>query len=73
MLANQLIEKSITMQFLTKETVIQSGDVDDWHEHTWHQIIFPVSGLLQSNIGEKNLLCRTTGCCSFLLVDVINR
>ena len=61
MLANQLIEKSITMQFLTKETVMQSGDVDDWHEHPWHQIIFPVSGLLQSNIGEKNFIVPHNG------------
>lgn len=61
MLANQLIEKNITMQFLTKETVMQSGDVDDWHQHPWHQIIFPVSGLLQSNIGEKHFIVPHNG------------
>lgn len=33
-----------------------SSYVDDYHSHSWHQIIFPYSGLLQSSIGSKRIV-----------------
>ena len=56
MLANEIIKQYSKRQFITKETKMLSEYVDDWHCHPWHQIIFPVSGLLQSNVGNKSFV-----------------
>lgn len=56
MLANELIAHSRQAQMTTKTMDMPSGYVDDWHEHPWHQIIYPVRGLLQSSIGDKNFI-----------------
>ncbi|WP_068718555.1 AraC family transcriptional regulator [Vibrio tritonius] len=52
MLANELIKTLPERQFLTKDMLMTAGYLDDWHEHSWHQIVFPVKGLLQSNIDD---------------------
>ncbi|MFP3350271.1 AraC family transcriptional regulator [Pseudoalteromonas sp. SIMBA_153] len=54
--ANELIEKHATNQFITKEIDMSSSYVDDYHSHSWHQIIFPYSGLLQSSIENKRIV-----------------
>lgn len=56
MLANELISNSSLAQLTTKTIDMPSGYIDDWHEHPWHQIIYPVHGLLQSSIAEKNFI-----------------
>ncbi|CAM3070960.1 MULTISPECIES: helix-turn-helix transcriptional regulator [Vibrio] len=53
MQANDLILEFPEKQFITKTTAMSSGYVDDFHTHSWHQIIFPIEGLLQSDIGGK--------------------
>lgn len=51
--ANDLIRDFPDKQFITKTTTMVSGYVDDFHSHPWHQIVFPIKGLLQSNIGDS--------------------
>ena len=53
MQANELIRGFPDKQLITKTTTMISGYVDDFHSHPWHQIVFPLKGLLQSNIGDK--------------------
>ena len=38
---------------ITKVIHMPSAYVDDWHVHSWHQIIFPMSGLLQTTLQHK--------------------
>jgi len=61
MLANEVIDKYSDNQFFTKSMQMQAGYVDDWHSHPWHQVIFPVSGLLQSEIGANNFIVPHNG------------
>lgn len=51
--ANDLIEELPNAQIITKTTHMPSGYVDDFHLHPWHQVIFPLTGLLQSSINDK--------------------
>ncbi|SJL82552.1 AraC family transcriptional regulator [Vibrio palustris] len=53
MQANALISASVNHQFVTKTIHMVSGYIEDFHAHPWHQIVFPLKGLLQSNIGDK--------------------
>jgi AraC-like DNA-binding protein/quercetin dioxygenase-like cupin family protein len=50
MSANQQIKKYPKHQMLTRVMQMPAGYVDDWHAHSWHQIIFPLKGLLQSKL-----------------------
>ena len=53
MQANDLIRRFPDKQLITKTTHMPSSYIDDFHSHPWHQIVFPLTGLLQSNIGDK--------------------
>jgi AraC-like DNA-binding protein len=53
MQANDLIQCSPHEQLIIKKTYMPASYVDDYHSHPWHQIVFPLTGLLQSNIGDK--------------------
>lgn len=53
MQANDLIQKDPHCQLITKATHMPASFIDDYHAHPWHQVIFPLTGLLQSNIGNK--------------------
>ena len=48
MLANDLILNCKDRQFITKTSHMPSCFIDDWHSHPWHQIVFPLKGLLQT-------------------------
>ncbi|MFT5675207.1 MAG: AraC-like DNA-binding protein/quercetin dioxygenase-like cupin family protein [Paraglaciecola sp.] len=61
MLANELIKDSGKNQVITKTIYMPRNYVDDWHTHPWHQIIFPVKGLLQSSLGEDNFIVPHNG------------
>ncbi|MFT6908414.1 MAG: quercetin dioxygenase-like cupin family protein [Oleiphilaceae bacterium] len=61
MLANDQILRSEGSQFITKETHMPSRYVDDWHTHPWNQIVFPLTGLLQTNIGNKSFIVPHNG------------
>ncbi|MPY25041.1 helix-turn-helix transcriptional regulator [Shewanella psychropiezotolerans] len=55
-LANEQISASSTSQVIAKTIHMPANFVDDWHTHIWHQIIFPVTGLLQSDIGKSSFI-----------------
>ncbi|MGX9416157.1 AraC family transcriptional regulator [Vibrio sp. WJH972] len=61
MQANDLIRDFPDKQLITKTTTMISGYVDDFHSHPWHQIVFPLKGLLQSNIGDKCVIVPHNG------------
>ncbi|MCE0494881.1 helix-turn-helix transcriptional regulator [Vibrio salinus] len=56
MKANQLIQKYASHQLITKKIDMPAGYLDDSHSHPWHQIVFPLTGLLQSNMGHKRAI-----------------
>ncbi|AQS40322.1 transcriptional regulator, AraC family [Shewanella psychrophila] len=60
-LANEQISHADTSQVIAKTIDMPSSFVDDWHSHPWHQIIFPVSGLLQSDIGKMSFIVPHNG------------
>ncbi|MFT6254989.1 MAG: AraC-like DNA-binding protein/quercetin dioxygenase-like cupin family protein [Granulosicoccus sp.] len=61
MLANQRILSAEDSQFITKKMDMPSGYIDDWHVHPWHQIVFPLTGLLQTNIDTKSFIVPHNG------------
>ncbi|MCA0935502.1 AraC family transcriptional regulator [Vibrio alginolyticus] len=54
MQANDLIRDFPNKQLITNTTNMVSGYIDDFHSHPWHQIVFPLQGLLQSTIDDKS-------------------
>ncbi|HFS8461356.1 TPA: AraC family transcriptional regulator, partial [Vibrio cholerae] len=48
MTANQMMAANPSSPALTKTIDMPKGYVDLRHQHTWHQIIFPIKGLLQT-------------------------
>jgi len=56
-----MIQQNLNNQLLTKKMQMMPDYVDDWHFHPWHQIIFPISGLLQSNIGKNKFVVPHNG------------
>ena len=56
MQANQLIEQDSDKQLITKVIDMPAGYIDEDHTHCWHQIIFPLTGLLQSGIGSEAVI-----------------
>ncbi len=38
-----------------------AGVTETLHEHTWHQVLFPSSGLLQSTVGDKSFIVPHNG------------
>lgn len=61
MQANDLIKNAPHTQFITKTINMAAGYIDDFHCHSWHQIVFPLRGLLQSNIGDKRSIVPHNG------------
>lgn len=56
MQANDLILKSEGSQFITKRMDMPLRYVDDWHTHPWNQVIFPLTGLLQTSIENNSFI-----------------
>lgn len=54
MQANEIIRNFPDKQFIARTTQMASGYIDDFHSHPWHQIVFPLQGLLQSDVGDKS-------------------
>jgi len=61
MLANDLITLSADKQFVTKTMHLPANYIESFHSHSWHQIIFPLNGLLQTNIDNKNFVVPHNG------------
>lgn len=54
--ANEKIALFSHHQMVSKTIDMQAHYIDDWHTHPWHQVIFPVSGLLQSTIEQNTVI-----------------
>ncbi len=59
--ANELIANAHRSQLVTKVIDMPSGYTEEIHEHEWHQIIYPIRGLLQSSVDEKNFIIPHNG------------
>jgi len=54
--ANTLIANNAQKPLVAKTINMPAGYIDDYHRHSWHQIVFPVAGLLQSNIERHSVV-----------------
>ena len=61
MLANERILSAEGSPFITKIMDMHSSYIDDWHAHPWHQVVFPLTGLLQTNIDTKSFIVPHNG------------
>lgn len=61
MQANELIANAHRGQMVTRIIDMPSSYTEEMHDHAWHQIIYPVKGLLQSSIDEKNFIIPHNG------------
>ncbi len=59
--ANLLISEKPHFQVLTKIEKMNRGHVDRWHEHPWHQIVFPFKGILQTKVSESQFVIPHSG------------
>jgi len=54
--ANTLIEQNQHALALVKTIEMHKGFVDKLHHHTWHQLIFPIQGLIQTEAEQCQFL-----------------
>jgi len=54
--ANTLIEQNHQALALVKTIEMHKGFVDKLHHHTWHQLIFPIQGLIQTEADQCQFL-----------------
>ncbi|NQZ92658.1 MAG: helix-turn-helix transcriptional regulator [Moritella sp.] len=54
--ANTLIEQNQHALALVKTIEMHKGFVDKRHHHTWHQLIFPIQGLIQTEAEQCQFL-----------------
>jgi AraC-like DNA-binding protein/quercetin dioxygenase-like cupin family protein len=59
--ANELIQHLSDHQVVSKIIDLPANEVEEWHAHPWHQVLFPISGLLQSNIESKSIIVPHNG------------
>lgn len=58
--ANEMIRTNPNLSVLVKVIQMPKGYVDTMHSHVWHQIIFPMKGLLQTKSGDYQYLAPHT-------------
>ncbi|MBJ7539080.1 helix-turn-helix transcriptional regulator [Marinomonas transparens] len=61
MTINELIKKYPSRQVLSNTYDLPAHFSEELHQHPWHQILFPISGLLQSEIAGKNVIVPHNG------------
>jgi len=59
--ANTLINEQSGCQAIAKVITMKKGFVDKWHNHPWHQIIFPFEGLLQTKVADIQFVVPHSG------------
>ncbi|SHF58824.1 transcriptional regulator, AraC family [Marinomonas polaris DSM 16579] len=59
--ANELIQHFSDHQVTSKIINMPANTVEEWHAHPWHQVLFPISGLLQSTIEGKSIIVPHNG------------
>ncbi len=48
MTSNEMMAANPSSPALVKTIDMPKGFIDAMHQHTWHQVIFPIRGLLQT-------------------------
>ena len=59
--ANLLISEQADFQVIVKVEKMKRGHVDQWHEHSWHQIVFPFEGILQTKVSGSQFVIPHSG------------
>lgn len=54
--ANEMMDANPRSPALVKTIEMPKGYIDTMHQHTWHQVIFPIKGLLQTKSGYRQYL-----------------
>lgn len=61
MQANERIANAHLEQIVTRKIDMPLGYVEEIHAHDWHQIIYPIKGLLQSSIDDRHFIIPHNG------------
>lgn len=76
--ANELINENSDAPVIIRMIKMQQGYLDKWHQHPWHQIIFPVQGILQTKVLDTQFVVPHNGALfipantvheSFVMID----
>jgi AraC-like DNA-binding protein/quercetin dioxygenase-like cupin family protein len=76
--ANSIIEENPNAPVMIKMTKMSKGYIDKWHKHSWHQIIFPIQGILQTKVVDTQFIVPHNGAVfipanteheSFVMID----
>jgi len=59
--ANHLIIEQSDFHVVAKIEDMQRGYIDKWHEHPWHQIVFPFEGILQTKVLNSQFVIPHSG------------
>jgi len=59
--ANTLITEQADNQAIAKVITMKKGFIDEWHQHSWHQIIFPFEGILQTKVADTQFVVPHSG------------
>ncbi|MGO2234571.1 MAG: AraC family transcriptional regulator [Marinomonas sp.] len=59
--ANELIQYFSDRQVVSKIINLPANGVEEWHAHPWHQVLYPIAGLLQSTIESKSIIVPHNG------------
>lgn len=54
--ANDLISRNAGHSAIVRTMVMGKNEVDRFHKHPWHQLVFPFRGLLQTQVNERKFL-----------------
>lgn len=59
--ANELIQHFSDHQAVSKIIDLPANEIEEWHAHSWHQVLFPIAGLLQSIVESKSIIVPHNG------------
>ena len=54
--ANDLIRSNLCDLAVVKTMNMEKSEVDNFHSHPWHQLLFPIIGLLQTQVRDMKFL-----------------
>lgn len=54
--ANKLIEQKESLAAIVKSIHMEKGTIEELHSHSWHQLIFPIRGLIQTQADRHRFL-----------------
>lgn len=59
--ANLLISERADFTVTAKVQRMPKGFIDKWHQHPWHQIVFPFEGILQTKVADSQFVIPHSG------------